>query len=316
MSPETPARFVVFGAGAIGSVFAARLAERHPVAVVARGRRLAQIVADGIRIEGATEAAVRPRAVALPRELVGFRPDYVLVTVKAHATRASAPLLEPLGQKPVRVSLQNGLGNEEALAAGGYPVIGAVSNNGATLREHGGVFHAGLGEVILSGFQAVSTPQVERLARCFAAAGFPVERAADIGKPLWEKTILNAAVNPLTALLGIRTGQLLADPGAEHLLRKLIGEGTQVARAEGVRTSETEVRDMTLRVIRRTSGNRTSMLQDLERGVRTEVDAMNGAIVSRAAKHGIATPWNRLMLRLIRQREGGRQQESELGARR
>ena len=305
MTPQEPVRFLVFGAGATGSVFAARLAARHPVAVVARGERLGQIVRDGIRVEGATDAAIRPPAAPLAREFADFRPDYVLVTVKAHSTRAAAPLLEPLGCRPVRVSLQNGLGNEETLAAGGFPVIGSVSNNGATLLESGRVFHAGLGEVILSGFQAVSGGQVEVLARCLSDAGFPVERVPDIRKPLWEKTILNAAVNPVTALLGIRTGQLLEDPGTEVLVRMLVREAVAVAGAEGVATSETGVWEMIRRIVARTAGNKTSMLQDLERGVPTEVEAMNGVIVARGAKRGIETPWNRLMLRLIRSRERG-----------
>lgn len=305
MTPKEPLRFLVFGAGAIGSVFAARLAARHPVAVVARGERLRQIVRDGIRVDGATDAAIRPPAAPLAREFADFRPDYVLVTVKAHSTAASAPLLEPLGRRPVRVSLQNGLGNEEALAAGGFPVIGAVSNNGATLLDSGRVFHAGLGEVVLSGFQAVSGDPVEGLARCLSDAGFPVQRVPDIRKPLWDKTILNVAVNPVTALLGIRTGQLLRDPGTELLVRMLVREAVAVAGAEGVASSEAEVWEMTRRIVARTAGNKTSMLQDLERGAPTEVEAMNGVIVARGARHGIDTPWNRLMLRLIRGRERG-----------
>ncbi len=305
MTRKEPVRFLVFGAGAIGSVFAARLAARHPVAVVARGERLGQIVRDGIRVEGATDAVIRPPAAPLAREFADFRPDYVLVTVKAHSTRAAAPLLEPLGRRPVRVSLQNGLGNEEALAAGGFPVIGAVSNNGATLLDSGRVFHAGLGEVILSGFQYASGDRVEGLARCLSDAGFPVQCVPDIGKPLWDKTILNAAVNPVTALLGIRTGRLLRDPGTERLVRMLVREAVAVAAAEGVATSEAEVWEMIRRIVARTAGNKTSMLQDLERGVPTEVEAMNGVVVAKGAKRGIDTPWNRLMLRLIRSRERG-----------
>jgi len=95
MPPKQPVRFLVFGAGAIGSVFAARLAVRHPVAVVARGARLGQIVRDGIRVEGATEAAIRPPAAPLAREFADFRPYSVLVTVTAHSPRAPAPPLAP-----------------------------------------------------------------------------------------------------------------------------------------------------------------------------------------------------------------------------
>lgn len=303
MTSQQPARFLVFGAGAIGSVFAVRLAARHPVAVVARGERLAQILKDGIHIEGATEGIVRPPAAPAAGELAGFRPDFVLVTVKAHATAAAAHALAPLGTGPIRVSLQNGLGNEEALADGGYPVVGAVSNSGATLLESGRVFHAGLGEVILSGFQGAGEESVPALAGCLSEAGFPVQQVADIRKPLWDKTILNAALNPVSALLGLRTGQLLRDPGSEQLLKRLVREAVSVAQAEGISTSESEIWAMVERIAARTAGNKTSMLQDLERGVRTEVEAMNGVIVACGEQHGIETPWNRLMLRLIRSRE-------------
>ncbi len=303
MPPSERARFLVFGAGAVGSVFAARLAVRHPVAVVARGERLAQILREGIRVDGATEGDIRPPAGPAAGELAGFRPDFVLVTVKAHATATAARALAPLGTGPIRVSLQNGLGNEEALAAGGYPVIGAVSNNGATLLESGRVFHAGLGEVILSRFQQVGEDAVAALAEYLSEAGFPVLQVPDIRKSLWDKAALNAALNPVSALLGLRTGQLLRDPGSEHLVRLLVREAVAVARAEGVSTSEAEVWKTVERIVARTAGNKTSMLQDLERGVRTEVEAMNGVIVARGAKHGIETPWNRLMLRLIRGRE-------------
>lgn len=302
--PERP-RFLIFGAGAIGSVFAVRLAARHPVAVVARGERLARIRRDGIAVEGATEGVVRPPTAPDASELAGFGPDFVLVTVKAHATAAAARALAPLGTGPIRVSLQNGLGNEEALAAGGHPVVGAVSNNGATLLDSGRVFHAGLGEVILSGFRGAADEAVADLGACLSEVGFPVQRVPDIREPLWNKTILNAALNPVSALLGLRTGQLLRDPGSKQLLRLLVREAVSVAVAEGISTSEPEVWATVERIVSRTAGNKTSMLQDLERGVRTEIEAMNGVIVARGARHGIETPWNRLMLRLIRSRERG-----------
>ena len=299
------ARFLIFGAGAIGSVFAVRLAARHPVAVVARGERLAQILRNGIHVEGATSGVIRPPAAPVASELSGFRPEFVLVTVKAHATAAAARALAPLGNGPIRVSLQNGLGNEEALAAGGYPVVGAVSNSGATLLESGRVLHAGFGEVILSAFQSVAEEAVADLGAALSEAGFPAQQVSDIRKPLWDKTILNAALNPVSGLLGLRTGQLLRDPGSEQLLRLLVREAVAVARAEGISTSEAEIWATVERIAASTAGNKTSMLQDLERGVRTEIDAMNGVIVTRGAKRGIETPWNQLMLRLIRSRELG-----------
>lgn len=297
-------RFLVFGAGATGSVFAARLASRYEVAVVARGDRLRRLRNDGLRVVGATEAAVRLPAASSPTELDGFAPDFVLVTVKATDTASAAAALRDLGPNPVRVSLQNGLGNEETLAAGGHPVLGAVSNNGATLREDGEVFHAGLGEVILGAFTP-ETPQTaaNELAAALRSVGFPARTTADIRRALWDKVILNAAVNPVTALLGLRTGRLRADPGRRKIVARLVEESCAVAAAEGAGCSPGEIHETIRRVAAATPENRSSMLQDLERGRRTEIEAINGVISTRGRTHGVPTPWNDLMLRLVRERE-------------
>ncbi len=249
---------------------------------------------------GATEAAVRIPALAAA-ECAGFRPDFVLVTVKSGDTSEAARTLDrALGPRPPRVSLQNGLGNEEILAAGGAPVIGAVTNNGATLRASGEVFHAGIGEVLLGGSPGEAA---RRLAACLVAVGLPARAVEDIGKPLWDKAILNAAVNPVTALLGLRTGELLADPGRALVVRRLVDEGCRVARAAGADCAPAEVLAQVRRVAARTPENRSSMLQDLERGRATEIGAISGVIGARGRAAGIPTPWNDLMVRLIRERE-------------
>ena len=297
-------RFLLFGAGATGSVFAARLASRYEVAVVARGARLETIRRDGLRVVGATEAAVRLPAASSPTELDGFTPDFVLVTVKATDTASAAAALTPLGRRAVRVSLQNGLGNEETLADSGHPVLGAVSNNGATLRDDGEVFHAGLGEVILGPFTRDTPPTTaEELAAHLRTVGFPARTTADIRKALWDKVILNAAVNPVTALLGLRTGELLADPGRVRIVARLVEEACAVAAAEGVACSGSEVHETIRRVAAATPKNRSSMLQDLERGRRTEIEAISGVIAARGRSHYLPTPWNDLLLRLVRERD-------------
>lgn len=297
-------RFLVFGAGATGSVFAARLASRYEVAVVARGERLRDLRLHGLRIVGATDAEVRLPTASSPTEWDGFVPDFVLVTVKATDTASAAAALAPLGPNPVRVSLQNGLGNEEALVEGGHPVLGAVSNNGATLRDTGEVFHAGLGEVILGPFTPDTPPAAaDELAAALLEVGFPARTTDDIRKALWDKVILNAAVNPVTALLGLRTGRLHDDPGRRKIVARLVEEACAVAAAEGVDCSPEEVHETIRRVAAATPENRSSMLQDLERGRRTEIEAINGVIAARGRARGVATPWNDLMLRLVRERE-------------
>ncbi len=213
----------------------------------------------------------------------------MLVTVKATDTASAAAALRDLGPNPVRVSLQNGLGNEETLAEGGNPVLGAVSNNGATLRETAEVFHAGLGEVILGSFTP-EAPQTatNELAAALRAVGFPAHATPDIRRALWDKVILNAAVNPVTALLGLRTGRLHADPGRRKIVARLVEESCAVAAAEGAGCSPGEIHETIRRVAAASPENRSSMLQDLERGRRTEIESHHRR--HRRPRHSGRTP--------------------------
>jgi len=292
------------GAGALGSLVAAKLSERHAVTLVGRGEHITAIQRDGLRITGKTVCHTRDvHAVTIPDETPA---DVVLFTVKAYDTESAAAQLGAHAQASIFVSLQNGLGNEEILARHAPRVLGAVINQGAIFEGPGAIFHAGTGEIELGPFQGTTGDDASAVAQAFRDSDLPAEAVEAIGDRVWRKVILNAAVNPLTALLARRTGELLGDEDLENTIRQIVYESVSVAEAAGAAVDAEEILTKVWSVARATRDNKSSMFQDLERGRRTEIDAINGALVARARELGVEAPRNELMRDLIRSAEGNK----------
>jgi 2-dehydropantoate 2-reductase len=300
-------RCLVFGAGAVGSVIAGRLARGHDVSIVARESHVRAIEEHGLVLTGRTESTIRNViARTTVAELPPEPPDYALVTVKAHQTMAALGELSRFWSTSVFVSLQNGLGNEELMAERAERVLGAVINVGAIFLGPGRVFHAGEALTEIGPFQGTAMEDAVKLARILDDAGIRTRAVEDIRPAMWRKVVLNAAFNPLTALLRLRHGELLAHPELESALRDIVRESVGIARASGVLLDEGDVLDAIREVARAAPENKSSMLQDLERGRPTEIDFLNGALAARGRALGLEAPRNELLTRLIRatQRQG------------
>lgn len=292
-------RFLVFGGGALGSVVAARLAGDHDVTLVARESHVAAIRERGLRITGHTErSGLSLRAVTSVDESVPA-PDFVLVTTKSHASATAAEGASRFAERAIFVSLQNGLGNEDVLAGVAARVLAAVINQGATLLGPGRVHHAGARESYFGPFQGTGHADAERLAEVFRASGMEARAVTDIETRIWHKVVLNAAVNPLTALLGLRTGELLGDDDLEAAIAGIVGESVRIAKACGVTLDAAAIVETVRAVAAATRENKSSMLQDLERGRRTEIHEINGALAERARRAGVDAPRNELLAQLI-----------------
>ncbi|MCH7825954.1 MAG: 2-dehydropantoate 2-reductase, partial [Acidobacteria bacterium] len=290
--------------GALGSVVAARLADAHEVCLVGRRNHVDAINERGLQITGHTEIVQTAiYATTDPSSLKGVAPDAVLLTVKAYDTRSAVAALSDYWSTSIFVSLQNGLGNEEAIAEQATKVLGAVINQGATFIGPGEVFHAGSGEIDLGPFAGTTDDDAETIAAALRDAGFPARARRDIRAKIWAKVILNAAVNPLTALLRKRTGELIGNEALEDALGLVVEESVAIAAACGVSLDATEILDKIRAVAEATRDNKSSMLQDLERGRRTEIDAINGALIARAREHGIPCPANELLANMVRAAE-------------
>lgn len=309
-----PARIVIAGAGAVGSVVGGMLAARgHAVLLVGRDPHMAAIARDGLRVTGIFgEHQGRPRATT--NLVAADEPaDVVMVAVKSHATaEVAAALARWRHAPPLVVSLQNGLGNVETLAEalGSDRVLGARVIFGAVVTE------PGVAHVTVNARPVAIGPlhpddrlldHARGVAAAFEDAGIPAEALPSVEPLLWEKALYNCGLNPLGALHGLTYGEVVASPELRPLLAAAIDEGFAVARASGIalrwRTAS-EFRDyFHTTLVPPTAAHRSSMRQDLEAGRRTEVDAIGGAIVRAGERVGVPTPVNARLVAAIHDAE-------------
>lgn len=278
----------------------------HDVTLVGRPDHVRAIQQDGLRISGKTSRTVH--LTATDRLPVEGTPDLVLLTVKAYDTRTAAEALAPYGARSLFLSLQNGLGNEETLAEAVPRVLGGTTAHGVTFVRPGEVHHAGVGETLVGPIQGATLQEAETVATAFQESGMACEATSAIGVELWRKAIVNACINPLTALLRVPNGALLSTTELHPVVEGIAEEGVSVAQKHGVDLKAPDVLERVWAIVQATAENRSSMLQDLERGRRTEIDAINGALVAQGGAAGVATPVNALLAHLVRSQEtsGGR----------
>jgi len=326
---------LVFGAGSLGSLIGGLLARRHDVTLVGREPHVGAVRESGLRIEGAVTARTDPTATTtVPNE----RFDLAVVTVKADDTAAAADALaghadgrsgsdaghadgrsgsdaghadgrsgSDAGHAEAALSLQNGLGNEETLAAAlSCPVLAGTCTYGARLAEPGRVECTGVGEVALGPRDGGASALASRVGAAFAESGIETTVAADMPRRLWKKLAVNAGINAPTALARVANGALVDGPASETA-REAARETARVARAEGVDLGDDEAADAVASVAEATARNTSSMRQDIEAERRTEVDAITGAVAERGERAGVATPVTETLTALVRawEREHG-----------
>ncbi len=291
---------LILGTGALASLFGAKLASRG-VQITMLGtwpEGLAALNARGIRLlhDDGTEDAYPVRATAHPADCAGAR--YALVLVKAWQTeRAARQLRECLAPEGVALTLQNGYGNRATLAAelGAERVALGVTVIGATLVGPGQVRAGGPGTISIE-----SHPRVAPLLSLLAEAGFSVEETPNADSLVWSKLVINAAINPLTAILRVPNGALLEQETTRALLASLAREVSAVAAAQSIPLNFPDPVAAAEGVARRTAANFSSMYQDILRGAPTEIDAICGAVTRIGRALGVPTPVNETMWQLVK----------------
>ncbi len=296
-------RIAIFGVGALGCLFGARLSPHAEVTLV--GRWPEQIAALGRGPLHFTEAGGGERDVWLraTADVSAAGPaDIALILTKAPKTEAAAQgaarVLAPSG---LAITLQNGLGNLEVLArhVGPERATLGITTQGAALAGAGRLVAAGGGPTTLATRPAIDE-QVRRFAALCALAGVDVRVAEDVDALLWGKLAVNAAINPLTALLRVPNGALLESPWAREVMCRAAGEVAAVAAARGIRLPFDDAGAQAEQVARQTALNRSSMLQDMLRGAESEIEAINGAVMRAAESAGVDVPANRLLYALVK----------------
>ncbi|HEY3377504.1 MAG TPA: 2-dehydropantoate 2-reductase [Armatimonadota bacterium] len=284
----TGIRLAIIGPGALGTLFAARLAlAGAPLLLLDyRQERAHALQRDGIRLrDAAGEQHVHLTVTADPQALGEV--DAALVLVKAYRTEEIAETLAAhLPAHAVALTLQNGLGNVETLQLhlGQDRVFGGTTAQGAFLESPGVVRDMGAGPITVGSPCGQADARLDDLCQALLLAGFAVSITCDLPAALWQKAILNAAINPVGALTRLRNGQLAAHLPSRKLMVAAAREAHAVARALGVAVEAQDWAARLQAICQATAPNINSMLQDVLRGRRTEIDAINGAIV-RAAEH-------------------------------
>jgi 2-dehydropantoate 2-reductase len=300
LPPDSPESILIVGTGALACLFAARLSAAG-VSVTMLGtwhQGLEALSQRGVTLVEAngSELVYPVRATSDPSSCQGA--VYALLLVKSWQTgRAAAQLAECLAPRGVVLTLQNGIGNRETLVEilGEARVALGITTLGANLAGPGRVRASGEGVISLS-----RHPRIEPLQEILLAAGFTLEETHDPEALVWGKLIINAAVNPLTALLHVPNGELLERSTARQLMVELALEAAAVARAQGLRLPYMDPQAEVETVVRRTAANHSSMLQDVERGAPTEIDSICGAILSLGEQTGVPTPVNRTLWLLVK----------------
>jgi 2-dehydropantoate 2-reductase len=297
-------RVCVVGCGAVGSLFAANLAQLHDVDVWAydlAADHVAAINERGLRLSGAGNVVGRVRATTDASELPAC--DFGIVATKAMHTEPAIAAVAPAFEGGSVATVQNGVGNEEAIAAFVARVIRGTTFPAGRLVEPGHVQWDVKGDTTFGPFepQPAPTDEIERLADACTRAGMPTQAVADARGPQWRKVIFNAATNPLGAVTGLTHGRVCERPDLRRLVTQLVEEGKAVAAAQRIEldADPEELIDHAAKP-EVAYGHKASMLQDVEARRPTEVDYLNGGIVRFGREHGVPTPLNEAIVALIK----------------
>src|SRR2546422_2151525 len=294
----------VVGCGAVGSLFAAHLAQLEDVEVWACDQaddHVDAINRDGLRLSGAGEALGRLKATTDAAELPEC--DFGIVATKAMHTSAAIEATAAAFANGCVATVQNGLGNEEAIAEHVERVIRGTTFPAGKLLEPGRVQWDVKGDTTLGPFEPSPAPreEIERLAEACTRAGMPTTAVHDARGPQWRKVIFNAATNPLGALTGLKHGRVCERPDLRALASRLVDEGKAVADAQGIEldSDPEELIDYAARPDV-AYGHKASMLQDVEARRQTEVDYLNGGIVEFGRRFGVHTPEHAAIWALVK----------------
>jgi len=296
-------KIAIIGPGAIGCLFAGLLGRAgHEVWLLDRNAsRARQLARRGVHVSGLSgEFHAAVHATTAPEAVGGA--ELALLAVKSYDTAAAAEIakaaLSPTG---AALSLQNGLGNLEILqqVLGEGRVLGGSTAQGATLIAPGQAHHAGTGVTVLGEPSGTISERLMSVQAAFTAAGVQTELTADLPSVLWTKLAINAGINPVATLAQVRNGGIMESAHLRQVLRLAVTEVVQVAEREGIRFPHADLVSHTEEVCQRTANNVNSMLQDVRRQRRTEVEAINGAVVRHGAANDVPTPTNAVLAALI-----------------
>jgi len=299
-------KIVMMGAGAMGSLFGGLLAYSGEEVWLVDIRKETVDLLNAVGLTYEKEGKIQLIGANATTDVKSIgKADLVIFFVKTyHTDKAVSDALSLEQSDTVFLTLQNGLGNEEAICkqVSSKKVMLGVTGQGATLMGPGHIRHAGWAKTFIGELDHKATERAGLIAKTFQEAGIETEVSSNIHDLMWEKLLVNVGVNALTALTDMKNGELLDHPETLRLMEALVSEAAEVAKKKGVRIEENPM-DLVKSVCEATRNNRSSMLQDFDYRRRTEIDAINGAVVREAERLGLPAPFNRMITDLVKANE-------------
>ena len=304
-------KIAIIGVGAMGSVYAALLADqgKHDVWAIDTWKEHVEAMrTKGLRVEGASgDRTVKLNATTSAADVKDA--DLVIIATKYDGVGAAAKAALTVGKSDAPIlAIQNGLGSADIVAeiVGSKRIMmGVVGGFGASMKGPGHAHHNGMEFLRLGEMDGGMTPRLETVANAWRAGGFKVLTFDDIHKMVWEKLICNCTYSGPCALTGLRVGEIQANPSAWSVAAACAHEAFQVARAKGIELDFDDPVRYVREFGKKIPGARPSMLLDHLAGRPAEVDNINGAIPREGAKLGIATPVNSIVVALLKAKESG-----------
>ena len=310
-------RISIIGAGAMGCLFGGKLSSSgNEVILMDCDKELVETInANGLIIDekdpisGVQISNEYKSSITASTSYNAFevgKVDLVIIFVKSINTRSAILENIEIFQPGTSVlSLQNGLGNVQTLTdfTKGINIIAGTTSHGATLVGKGHIFHAGDGKTIIGDLNGTISNKLEEIREIFEKAGIDTEISTNIEGAIWDKLLVNVGINALSGICNIRNGEIGSNEHLRELMAMAVHEAWEIALKKEILLNYANPIEHTLEVCRSTSENTSSMLQDLMNSRKTEIEAINGAIVSEGVKYKINTKVNETLTRLVQFKE-------------
>jgi 2-dehydropantoate 2-reductase len=301
---------ILGGAGAMGMVVGAKLAQagQDVTLVDVFAQAVDSINTQGLRVDDkqtGEQVVVKNVKATTDPSSAGVQ-DLVMVFVKCYHTESAIHQAAPLiGPNTTVMTIQNGWGNGPHIAGivGEDKVVIGLTYHSATALGPGHALHTGKGVSHVGELSGKITPRLEAIAAAFNAAGLITETTEQVLPEIYMKLALNCCTLPTSALLRFEAHQLVAHDGTLDLMRGILREVVAVANAQGISLDYLERWNAITALLKKAVGGKSSMLQDVEKQRQTEIDVINGAIVTAGRRLGIATPYNESMVWLVKSLE-------------
>ncbi|MCX5713049.1 MAG: 2-dehydropantoate 2-reductase [Candidatus Omnitrophica bacterium] len=297
-------KIVIVGPGALGLLLAGLLSKtKEEVWILDKDKDRACLISrNGIKVEGISGSWDAAFKATHEADKIG-KVDLVIITVKAYDTKSAVLKCKPIvGADTYVLTLQNGIGNIEVIAEefGEEKVLGGVTNMGSTLIDQVRIRHAGKGETVIGRMDGKLPVEMKRIRDVFTKAGLELKFSRDIKSLIWSKLIINVGINALTAITRLPNGKLVEFEGSRKILREAVTEAIRVAKRKRIKLAYDDPLAKVEAVCEATSSNIASMLQDILKKKRTEIDFINGVIVRQAQELRLSVPVNALLVDLVK----------------